>query len=117
MTQIPTPSSQDRRPARLYACGALLCLISPPALADTQTMTLDQQLVSAPSVESTTVAEMARFGSKVEIIDRAQIERAGPDADITRVLQMSVPGLYVAPKTAPSTTPTIRCWVGATTTR
>lgn len=101
MTQIPTPSSQDRRPARLYACGALLCLISPPALADTQTMTLDQQLVSAPSVESTTVAEMARFGSKVEIIDRAQIERAGPDADITRVLQMSVPGLYVAPKNGP----------------
>ena len=101
MTQIPTPSSQDPRPARLYACGALLCLISPPALADTPAMTLDQQLVSAPSVESTTVAEMARFGSKVEIIDRAQIERAGPDADITRVLQMSVPGLYVAPKNGP----------------
>lgn len=101
MTQIPTPSSQDLRPARLYACGALLCLISPPALADTSAMTLDQQLVSAPSVESTTVAEMARFGSKVEIIDRARIERAGPDADITRVLQMSVPGLYVAPKNGP----------------
>ncbi|WP_347906169.1 TonB-dependent receptor [Pseudomonas purpurea] len=64
-------------------------------------MTLDQQIVSAPSVESTTVAEMARFGSKVEIINREQIERAGPSADISRVLQMSVPGLYVAPKNGP----------------
>ncbi|KTC22720.1 TonB-dependent receptor [Pseudomonas putida] len=77
------------------------CLIGSPALAASEPLTLDQQIVSAPSVESTTVAEMARYGSKVEVVDREQIERAGPSADITRVLQMFVPGLYVAPKQGP----------------
>ena len=77
------------------------CLIGSPALAASEPLTLDQQIVSAPSVESTTVAEMARYGSKVEIVEREQIERAGPSADITRVLQMFVPGLYVAPKQGP----------------
>ncbi|UCZ87716.1 TonB-dependent receptor [Pseudomonas sp. L5B5] len=82
--------------------GALLgCLFSPWLLADDTSLKLDQQFVSAPSVESTTVAEMAKYGSKVDVIDRQQIERAGPSSDITRVLQMYVPGLYVAPKNGP----------------
>jgi len=66
------------------------CLIGSPALAASEPLTLDQQIVSAPSVESTTVAEMARYGSKVEVVDREQIERAGPSADITRVLQVAL---------------------------
>ncbi|KAB0491279.1 TonB-dependent receptor plug domain-containing protein [Pseudomonas vancouverensis] len=77
------------------------CLFSPWLLAEDKPLELDQQIVSAPSVESTTVAEMARYGSKVEIVTREQIERAGPDADVTRVLQQFVPGLYVAPKNGP----------------
>ncbi len=102
MTQIQSLYAQAPRPALFGACSALLgCLFSPALLAGETAMTLDQQIVSAPSVESTTVAEMARFGSKVEIINREQIERAGPSADISRVLQMSVPGLYVAPKNGP----------------
>lgn len=101
MTQTQLSFPPDPRPTRRRACGALLWLVSPVLLADDTALTLDRQIVSAPSVESTTVAEMARYGSKVEIIDREQIERAGPDADITRVLQMSVPGLYVAPKNGP----------------
>ena len=59
------------------------------------------QIVSAPSVESTTVAEMAHYGSKVDIVSREQIERAGPAADVSRVMQMFIPGLYVAPKNGP----------------
>lgn len=102
MTQIQSLYAQDTRPALFSACSALLgCLFSHALLADETALTLDQQIVSAPSVESTTVADMARFGSKVEIINREQIERAGPSADISRVLQMSVPGLYVAPKNGP----------------
>ncbi|MCU7239016.1 TonB-dependent receptor [Pseudomonas peradeniyensis] len=62
---------------------------------------LHQQIVAAPSVESTTVAAMAQYGSKVEIVSREQIERAGPGADITRVMQMFIPGFYVAPKNGP----------------
>ncbi|PYY83030.1 TonB-dependent receptor [Pseudomonas sp. TKO26] len=82
--------------------GALLgCLFSPLLLADDAPLELQPQSIFAPSVESTTVAEMARYGSKLEIIDRQQIERAGPSSDITRVLQMYVPGLYVAPKNGP----------------
>lgn len=44
---------------------------------------------------------MAQYGSKVEIVSREQIERAGPGADITRVMQMFIPGFYVAPKNGP----------------
>ncbi len=98
--------------------GALFgCLFSPLLLADDTPLKLEQQWVSAPSVESTTVAEMARYGSKVEIIDRQQIERAGPSSDITRVLQMYVSRASTSHrKTAPSTTAPIPCWAGATTT-
>ncbi|AMW84288.1 Outer membrane vitamin B12 receptor BtuB [Pseudomonas yamanorum] len=77
------------------------CLFSPLLLADDNTLELKQLNVSAPSVESTTVAEMAQYGSKVEIVTREQIERAGPAADVSRVMQMFIPGLYVAPKNGP----------------
>lgn len=77
------------------------CLFSPLLLADDAPLELNQQIVSAPSVESTTVADMAKFGSKVEIVSREQIERAGPSADVSRVMQMFIPGLYVAPKNGP----------------
>ncbi|MGY3014610.1 vitamin B12 transporter [Pseudomonas sp. TE6283] len=77
------------------------CLASPLALAENAPLVLDQQIVAAPSVESTTVAAMAQYGSKVEIVSREQIERAGPGADITRVMQMFIPGFYVAPKNGP----------------
>ncbi|MBV4507314.1 TonB-dependent receptor [Pseudomonas sp. BW13M1] len=76
-------------------------LASPLALAENPPLILDQQIVAAPSVESTTVAAMAQYGSKVETVSREQIERAGPGADITRVMQMFIPGFYVAPKNGP----------------
>ena len=102
MTTPETFLARDWRAPRRSMSGALFgCLFSPLLLADDTPLKLEQQWVSAPSVESTTVAEMARYGSKVEIIDRQQIERAGPSSDITRVLQMYVPGLYVAPKNGP----------------
>lgn len=77
------------------------CLFSPLLLADDTALELKQQIVSAPSVESTTVADMGRYGSKVDIVTREQIERAGPSADVSRVMQMFIPGLYVAPKNGP----------------
>ena len=77
------------------------CLFSPLLLADDPPLELKQQIISAPSVESTTVADMAQYGSKVELVTREQIERAGPAADVSRVMQMFIPGLYVAPKNGP----------------
>ena len=76
-------------------------LFSPLLLADDNALILNPQIVSAPSVESTTVAAMAQYGSKVEVVSREQIERAGPAADVSRVMQMFIPGLYVAPKNGP----------------
>lgn len=61
----------------------------------------DSLLVYAPDTESTATNELSRYGSKLEVISREQIELAGVNADITRVLQMYVPGFYVAPKTGP----------------
>ena len=91
-------SSRFSLTARTLSLG---CLFSPLALAENDALTLDQQIVSAPSVESTTVAAMAQYGSKVELVSREQIERAGPGADISRVMQMFIPGFYIAPKNGP----------------
>lgn len=89
-----------RTPSRLTSiCIFLYCCAFPEAhAAAAQSDTL---LVSAPGVESTTVSELAKYGNKLEVITRQQIERAGPDADVTRVLQMYVPGFYVAPQYGP----------------
>jgi vitamin B12 transporter len=90
------------RPFKTPVPGLLFgCLFSPLLLADDNPLELKQLNVSAPSVESTTVADMAQYGSKVEIVTREQIERAGPAADVSRVMQMFIPGLYVAPKNGP----------------
>ncbi|MGY2297449.1 TonB-dependent receptor plug domain-containing protein [Pseudomonas yamanorum] len=90
------------RPFKTPVPGLLFgCLFSPLLLADDNTLELKQLNVCAPSVESTTVADMAQYGSKVEIVTREQIERAGPAADVSRVMQMFIPGLYVAPKNGP----------------
>ncbi|MCF8997296.1 TonB-dependent receptor, partial [Pseudomonas carnis] len=43
----------------------------------------------------------AQYGSNVNVVSREQIERAGPSADVSRVMQMFIPGLYVAPKNGP----------------
>ena len=77
------------------------CLFSPLLLADNTPLVLNPQIVSAPSVESGTVAAMAQYGSNVIVVSREQIERAGPSADVSRVMQMFIPGLYVAPKNGP----------------
>ncbi|WP_347170798.1 TonB-dependent receptor [Pseudomonas salmasensis] len=77
------------------------CLFSPLLLADNTPLVLNPQIVSAPSVESGTVAAMAQYGSNVTVVSREQIERAGPSADVSRVMQMFIPGLYVAPKNGP----------------
>lgn len=77
------------------------CLFSPLLLADNTPLVLNPQIVSAPSVESGTVAAMAQYGSNVNMVSREQIEQAGPSADVSRVMQMFIPGLYVAPKNGP----------------
>ncbi|MCV2219366.1 TonB-dependent receptor plug domain-containing protein [Thauera sp. Sel9] len=82
----------------LALSGAALCQ---PLWAVTPTVTLNSVVIEAPSVETTTTAELAQFGSKTEIVTREQIERAGPSADVARVLQMYVPGLFIAPKNGP----------------
>lgn len=99
----------QRRPGprlALLLSGALLCqpILHQAALATptvAPTVTLNDVVIAAPSVETTTTAELARYGSKTEVVTREQIERAGPSADVARVLQMYVPGLFIAPKNGP----------------
>lgn len=84
----------------MSALAGSTALMAPPAAAEDAVM-LNSLTISAPAVETTTVSELAKYGSKTEIVTREQIERAGPSADVSRVLQMYVPGLYVAPKNGP----------------
>lgn len=64
-------------------------------------LALDGLVVNAPSEASTAAADMADYGAERVVVEREHIERAGPGADVSRVLQMYVPGLFVAPKNGP----------------
>lgn len=75
------------------------CLAAADALA--APLALDGLIVNAPSEESIAAQDMADYGAERVVVEREQIERAGPSADVSRVLQMYVPGLFVAPKNGP----------------
>lgn len=73
-----------------------LALAAAPAMAqagpdDRDTVQIWGQL------EETLADELARYGSRVEVVTAEQIQNGGFN-DVSQTLQMAVPGLYVAPK-------------------
>lgn len=61
----------------------------------------DVLMVSAATIESTTVNELVNYGNKLHVITQEEITRSGPSSDLNQVLQQYVPGLYVAPNQGP----------------
>ena len=74
----------------------------PPAPADTAppATPLAKVLVSAPSVDDTLPAQLARYGTRVRQVSSEQIQNAGY-VDVAQSLQVTVPGLYLSPKNGP----------------
>ena len=54
-------------------------------------------LVLAEKLEESTPEELEKYGSRLEVVEGEEVDRAGYD-DTSQALQMLVPGLYVAPK-------------------
>jgi vitamin B12 transporter len=54
-------------------------------------------LVLAQKLEESTPEELEKYGSRLEVIEGEDVDRAGFD-DTSQALQMLVPGLYIAPK-------------------
>lgn len=88
--------------AALCAGAALGLLAAAPARAqdddDTGTSASGEQiLVLGKKVEETIPEKLEEYGSRLEVIEGEQIDRQGYD-DTAQALQMSVPGLYIAPQ-------------------
>ncbi len=62
-----------------------------------QTGGIEEELLVVGQLEETTPLKLARYGNRVEVITAEEIRLGGFD-DLTQVLQMRVPGLYLAPK-------------------
>jgi vitamin B12 transporter len=70
------------------------------ALAQAPQSTPDELYVIGQRLEETTPQELAQFGNRLEMLTSEQLRLGGFD-DLSQALQMSVPGLYVAPKNGP----------------
>jgi vitamin B12 transporter len=79
----------------------LLVLSSSAVLAqESADAEIDEIVVSGKYIEETIPLEIARYGSRVEIITKEQIRALGSN-DIAETLQVLVPGLFIAPKNGP----------------
>lgn len=58
---------------------------------------LEEEIVVLGRLEETTPLKLARYGNRIEVITAEDI-RLGGFNDLSQVLQMRVPGLYLAPK-------------------
>jgi vitamin B12 transporter len=71
-----------------------------PRYAPAQSAEIDEIFVLERRIEETLPLDLSRYGSRLEIITAADIERQG-FTDIGQSLQRLVPGLFVAPKNGP----------------
>lgn len=67
---------------------------SPPATP------LSPVVVSAPSIDDTLPAQLARYGTGVRQVSAERIQNGGY-VDVAQSLEVTVPGLYVSPKNGP----------------
>jgi vitamin B12 transporter len=75
----------------------LMATLATPAHAVGTTVSLDTVRVEGQRLEEALSSELGRYGSRVEVVTREDIEEAGV-IDVAQALQMLVPGLHLAPK-------------------
>ena len=83
------------------ACVLALCCLGAFALnaigADTD---LEQVTVMANRLEEEIPQELAKYGTRVDVITAAQIKNGG-FIDVAQALETLAPGLFIAPKNGP----------------
>ena len=67
------------------------------APAEEEPALVEEIIVQAQRVEETIPLDLRRFGNRVEVITAEELQRGGFN-DVAQGLQMTVPGLYLAPK-------------------
>jgi vitamin B12 transporter len=80
-----------------------LCLAAPGAFAQSgpaPTLDKDTVVIVGLTIEETLPEELAKFGSQVEVTTSEQI-RDGGFVDVSQTLQMTTPGLFLAPRNGP----------------
>ncbi|HZL92608.1 MAG TPA: TonB-dependent receptor plug domain-containing protein, partial [Vicinamibacterales bacterium] len=90
---------------RSIAAAALLAVaLCPPRLSAQapapSSATPEELYVIGQRLEETTPQELARFGNRLETLSAQDLELGGFD-DVSQVLQMKAPSLYLAPKNGP----------------
>jgi outer membrane cobalamin receptor len=96
-----TVSNIFRRSLALGASALALTLAAPLAFAQSGPAdTADQVVIVGVTLEETLPQELARFGSDVELIESGEI-RDGGFVDVSQTLQMTTPGLFLAPRNGP----------------
>ena len=95
--------SLARNSLAMGASAIALCLSAPaaspqsaPAPADDK----DTVVIVGVTIEETLPQELEKYGSQVEVLTSEQIRDAG-FVDVAQALQMSTPGLFLAPRNGP----------------
>lgn len=73
--------------------GGLFALAS----ATSFSQDVEDEVIVIGQLEETTPLKLAKYGNRIEVISAEEIRLGGFD-DLTQVLQMRLPGLYLAPK-------------------
>ena len=92
-----------RRSLAIGASALALCLAAPAALAQSgpaPDRAKDTVVIVGLTIEETLPQELAKYGSDVEVLESEQIRNAGY-VDVAQALQMSTPGVFLAPRNGP----------------
>lgn len=93
--------NQFRSALAAHRVGMAICVgMAMFGSAQADTPELEQVTVTAQRLEEELPQELAKYGTRLDIITAAQIKNGG-FVDVAGALQTLAPGLFISPKTAP----------------
>lgn len=94
----------SRRALAMGASVLALCLAAPGAFAQAGPSApetgSDRVVIVGVTLEETLPQELKKYGSDVEVLESEEIRNAGY-VDVSQALQMSTPGVFLAPRNGP----------------
>ncbi|PZQ59370.1 MAG: TonB-dependent receptor [Phenylobacterium zucineum] len=85
---------------KVLLLGAALTVLAGAAQAADAAGEVDELVVTAVRLEDSLPAELARYGSDLEVVT-AETVRRNAYVDVSQVLQMQTPGLFLSPRNGP----------------
>jgi outer membrane cobalamin receptor len=86
--------------AMIYAAVALFLTVGSMNRGRAETPSLDEVVVTAKSLEDDLPQQLAKYGTRIDIISAAEIQNGGY-LDVAGALQALSPGLYISAKNGP----------------